>query len=144
MWVTFIKKMKVNLKRINQAFHYEAETEEKIKVSIDANPTIGGEGKGARPMELVLMGLGGCASIDLGLILKKQRQVLEDYQVEVSATRDETPSKAFQSINLHFNLFGSLDSEKVEKAIELTLTKYCSVALSLNKEIEITATYTIK
>jgi putative redox protein len=136
--------MKVNLKRINQAFHYEAETVDKIIVNIDANPTIGGENKGARPMELVLMGLGGCASIDLGLILKKQRQVLEDYQVEVSATRDETTAKAFQSINLHFNLTGKLDAEKVEKAIELTLTKYCSVALSLSKDIELTATYTIK
>jgi len=136
--------MKVNLKRVNQAFHYEAKNEDNIIVNIDANPAIGGEGKGARPMELVLMGLGGCASIDLGLILKKQRQVLDDYQVEVSATRDETPSKAFKSINVHFVLTGSLDADKVEKAIDLTLTKYCSVALSLNKEIEITATYTIK
>lgn len=136
--------MKVNLKRINQAFHYKAVNEDKIVVNIDANPAIGGEGKGARPMELVLMGLGGCASIDLGLILKKQRQELVDYQVEVSATRDETPAKAFQSINLHFNLTGKLDAEKVEKAIELTLTKYCSVALSLSKDIELTATYIIK
>jgi len=136
--------MKVNLKRVNQAFHYEATTDDKLKVNIDSNPAIGGEGKGARPMELVLMGLGGCASIDLGLILKKQRQELIDYEVEVSATRDETPAKAFKSINVHFVLTGSLEAEKVEKAIELTLTKYCSVALSLNKEIEITATYTIK
>jgi putative redox protein len=136
--------MKVNLKRVNQAFHYEAKNEDNIVVNIDANPAIGGEGKGSRPMELVLMGLGGCASIDLGLILKKQRQVLDDYQVEVSAKRDETPSKAFKSINVHFVLTGSLDADKVEKAIDLTLTKYCSVALSLNKEIEITATYTIK
>ncbi|MDF1673871.1 MAG: OsmC family protein [Vicingaceae bacterium] len=135
--------MKINLKRVNQAFHYEAETTDKIIVNIDANPVIGGEGKGARPMELVLMGLGGCASIDLSLILKKQRQELVDYQVEVAATRDETPAKAFESINIHFVLTGSLDADKVEKAIELTLTKYCSVALSLNKAIEITATYTI-
>ncbi|MDF1676919.1 MAG: OsmC family protein [Vicingaceae bacterium] len=136
--------MKVQLNRINHAFHFEASTTDNIKVNIDANPVIGGEGKGARPMELVLMGLGGCASIDLGLILKKQRQELVDYQVEVAANRDETPAKAFESINIHFNLTGNLDAEKVEKAIELTLTKYCSVALSLNKEIEITATYTIK
>ena len=136
--------MEVKLKRINQAFHYEATTTDNIKVNIDANPVIGGEGKGTRPMELVLMGLGGCASIDLGLILKKQRQVLIDYQVEVSAIRDETPAKAFKSINVHFVLTGSLDAKKVEKAIELTLTKYCSVALSLRQSIEITATYTIK
>ena len=136
--------MEVKLKRINHGFHFEAINEDKIKINIDANPEIGGEGKGVRPMQLVLMGLGGCASIDLGLILKKQRQKLVDYQVEVSATRDETPAKAFKSINVHFNLIGNLDAEKVEKAIELTLTKYCSVALSLSKDIEITATYTLK
>jgi len=136
--------MKVSLKRINQAFHYEAATEDKIIVNIDANPVIGGEGKGARPMELILMGLGGCASIDLGLILKKQRQELVDYQVELAASRDETPAKAFKNINIHFNLTGNLDADKVEKAIDLTINKYCSVALSLDKEIKITTTYTIK
>ncbi|MCB9361743.1 MAG: OsmC family protein [Flavobacteriales bacterium] len=136
--------MKVNLKRVNQAFHYEAVNEDKIKVNIDANPAIGGEGKGSRPMELILMGLGGCASIDLGLILKKQRQELMDYQIEITATRDETPAKAFKTIHLHFILTGNLAPEKVEKAIELALTKYCSVALSLSKEIEITTSFKIK
>ncbi len=136
--------MKVNLKRKNKAFHYEATNENKIVINIDGSPEIGGENKGARPMELLLMGLGGCASIDLGLILKKQKQELVDYKVEVSAVRTTDVSKAFESIHLHFNLWGNLDAAKVERAIELTLTKYCSVALSLNKEIKITNTYVIK
>ncbi len=136
--------MKVNLKRVNNAFHYEAVTEDKIKVDIDANPAIGGEGKGTRPMELLLIGVAGCASIDLGLIFKKQKQELTDYEVEVTAVRNENVAKNFKSINLHFNLFGNLENSKVERAIDLTLTKYCSVALSLDKEIEITSTYTIK
>jgi len=136
--------MKVNLKRVNETYHYEAFTEDKIKVDIDANPAIGGEGKGARPMELVLMGVGGCASIDLGLILKKQKQVLSDYSVEITAERNDNTAKNFKSINLHFNLFGKLDDSKVERAIDLTLTKYCSVVLSLNKEIKVTSSYTIK
>ncbi|MDG1475922.1 MAG: OsmC family protein [Vicingaceae bacterium] len=136
--------MKVNLKRVNEAYHYEAFTEDKIKVDIDANSAIGGEGKGTRPMELVLMGVGGCASIDLGLILKKQKQVLLDYSVEITAERNDNTAKNFKSINLHFNLFGKLDDSKVERAIDLTLTKYCSVVLSLNKEIKVTSSYTIK
>ena len=136
--------MKVNLKRVNSAFHYEALTEDKIKVNIDANPSIGGEGKGTRPMELLLMGVAGCASIDLGLILKKQKLELLDYDVEVTAERNDNVAKNFKSIHLHFILFGDLDDSKVERAIELTLTKYCSVALSLDKEIEITSTYDIK
>jgi putative redox protein len=136
--------MKVNLKRINKAFHYEAFTNDKIKVDIDASSAIGGEEKGVRPMELVLMGVGGCASIDLGLILKKQRQELIDYEVEVTAQRNDNDAKNFKTINLHFNLWGNLDNKKVERAIELTLTKYCSVILSLDKSIEITYTYTVK
>lgn len=135
--------MEVNLKRKNKAFHYEAINPDKITVNIDANTAIGGEGKGVRPMELILMGLGGCASIDLGLILIKQKQELTDYQVNITASRKENVAKTFDTINLHFILFGSLDKEKVEKAIDLTLKKYCSVALSLSKEINITSSYTI-
>lgn len=135
--------MQVKLKRINKAFHFEAVNENKIKVNIDANPAIGGENKGARPMELLLMGVAGCASIDLGLILKKQKQVLVDYQVDVTAERNDNTAKNFKSIHLHFTLYGDLAQQKVEKAIELTLTKYCSVALSLDKEIKITSTHSI-
>lgn len=136
--------MKVNLKRVNNAFHYEALTIDNIKVDIDANPAIGGEGKGTRPMELVLMGVAGCASIDLGLILKKQKLELTDYKVEVSAERNDNVAKTFKSINLHFILFGDLEDSKVARAIDLTLTKYCSVVLSLDKDVEITSTYEIK
>jgi putative redox protein len=136
--------MEIKLQRKNKAFHYEAINPDKIIVNIDANAAIGGEGKGVRPMELVLMGLGGCASIDFGLILKKQKQELEDYQVTITATRKDNIAKTFDTINLHFILWGTLDSEKVEKAINLTLTKYCSVALSLSKEIKITSSFTLK
>ena len=136
--------MQVKLKRVNEAFHYEASTVDNIKVNIDANPAIGGEGKGTRPMELLLMGVAGCASIDLGLILKKQKLDLTNYEVEVTAQRNDNIAKTFKSINLHFVLWGDLDSNKVERAIELTLTKYCSVALSLDTAIDITHTYIIK
>lgn len=135
--------MKVILERKNEAFHYEAITDNKIIVQIDGAPEIGGENKGARPMELVLMGIGGCASIDLGIILKKQKLALIDYNVEVNGTRTTDPAKSFKSIHLHFNLWGQLDPNKIERAIELTLTKYCSVVLSLDKEIIITNTFTI-
>ncbi len=135
--------MKVILERKNQAFHYEATNENNIVVNIDGSPEIGGENKGARPMEMLLMALGGCASIDLGLILKKQKQSLLNYKVEINATRTADPSKKFESIHIHFHLWGELDESKIERAIELTLTKYCSVALSLNKDIPITNNFTI-
>ncbi|MFZ9029185.1 MAG: OsmC family protein [Crocinitomicaceae bacterium] len=136
--------MKVVLDRKEEPFHFEAIDENGFKVQMDANPAIGGLEKGMRPMELLLAAAGGCASIDLGLILKKQRQVLEDYQVEVSGTRKTDTSKSFEKIHLHFVLHGNLDSSKVERAITLTVTEYCSVLLSLNKEIEITHSFEIK
>jgi len=135
--------MEVKLKRVNKAYHYEAIGNSKTKVDIDANPAIGGGEKGVRPMELLLMGVAGCASIDLGLILKKQKMNLIDYQVDVTAERNDNVAKNFKSINLHFTLWGDLIEQKVERGIDLTLTKYCSVALSLDKEIEITHTFTI-
>ena len=136
--------MEVKLNRKNDAFHFEAKGDSGYKVSMDASPQIGGENLGNRPMELLLMAVGGCSSIDLGLILKKQRQHLEDYQVVVSGERKTDDSKAFKSIHLNFTLFGDLDSTKVEKALELTVKKYCSVILSLSSDIEINYEFTIK
>lgn len=135
--------MEIHVKRINKAFHYEATTPTNIKVQIDSSIDLGGENKGARPMELVLMGLAGCTSIDFGLILKKQKQELEDYSITVSAVRNENTAKNFKSIHLHFMLKGKLDAAKIERAIALTLTKYCSVALSLSKDVKITSSFDI-
>lgn len=135
--------MKVKLNRKGEPFYFEAIDENGLGTKLDANPAIGGTGKGTRPMDLLLMAAGGCASIDLGLILKKQRQELVDYSVEVSGQRKEDKSKAFSAIHLHFILEGELNIEKVERAIHLTVTEYCSVILSLNKEIEISTSFEI-
>lgn len=135
--------MKIELTRKNKAFHFEAIDSEGLSVQIDGNPQIGGEGKGTRPMELLLMGIGGCASIDLGLILKKQRQSLEEYKVEVTGQRNTETPKELTHAHLHFHLWGDLDSTVVEKAIVLTLQKYCSVILSLNPSISIQYSHTI-
>jgi putative redox protein len=135
--------MSVELKRRNQAFHFEATDGEARVVEIDGAPQIGGEGKGVRPMDLLLMSVGGCSSIDLGLILKKQKQDVTDYTVLVSGERNANDSKAFKAIHLEFVLKGNLDPKKVERAIDLTINKYCSVILSLRENIEITTSYTI-
>jgi len=129
--------MKVELKRKNKAFHYEAKAGEHL-VHIDGNPAIGGEDKGARPMEILLIGVAGCASIDLGLILKKQKQELTDYSVEITGERDEDAAKAFNAIHLLFKLEGDIDEKKANRAAELAVTKYCSAIQSLKKSIEIT------
>ena len=138
------RSMKVELERKNNAFHFVGKGTTGIEVNIDGAPEIGGEDKGIRPMELLLMSIGGCASIDIGLILKKQRQDVIDYGIEVSGVREENDAKNFKSIKIHVKVTGEIEVSKLEKAIELTVTKYCSVLLSLDPKISIETSYKIE
>jgi putative redox protein len=135
--------MNVRIERKALPFYFEASNAKNIIVKMDSSPQIGGQDRGASPMELLLMALGGCVSIDLGLILAKQKQVVDAYTLEINAERDETPAKAFKRIHLQFNLQGEVDKTKAEKAVELALNKYCSVAQSLSKDIEISFTVSV-
>jgi putative redox protein len=136
--------MKVELNRVDDAFHFQAKGASEIVVNIDAAEAIGGKNQGARPMELLLMGLGGCTSIDVILILKKQRQALEDIKLVIEGEREKiegTEMSPFRKINIHFILKGDLDAKKVEKAIELSMEKYCSATAQLSCSAQITHTY---
>ena len=135
--------MRVELKRVNDAFHFVGKGNGEQEVHVDASPEIGGKGKGVRPMELLLISIGGCASIDIGLILKKQRQRLDDYSVELIGVRKEEDPKTFQSIELKVKVTGEINPDNLQKAIELTTSKYCSVLLSLDPDIEIITSYHI-
>ncbi len=119
--------MKVELSRINDAVHFESSGSGDVKVHIDGSPEIGGEGKGVRPMELVLMALGSCSSFDLIQILKKQRQEIEDISVSVEGERADAVPAVFTKIRMQFRLKGDIDLAKAEKAAELAVKKYCSV-----------------
>jgi len=120
--------MKITLNRINQASHYEGSaTSTPVKVHIDGSEAIGGEEKGVRPMELVLMALGSCSVFDLSAILKKQRQEIDDIQVEVEGDRREEIPNIFTKIHISFIIKGNIDAEKAQKAAELAVKKYCSV-----------------
>lgn len=138
--------MKVELNRVDDAFHFEAKGASGISVNIDAAENIGGHNAGARPMELLLMGLGGCTSIDLILILKKQRQPLEDLKLVIDGERvkiEGTEMSPFRKINIHFIFKGNLDKTKVEKAIALSMEKYCSATAQLASSAEITHSFEI-
>ena len=119
--------MKVELKRLNDAVHFEGKGTGDVTVHIDGSEAIGGQGLGVRPMELVLMALGSCSSLDLISILKKQRQQITDLSVSVSGERREEIPTIITKIHILFRLKGSLDAAKVEKAAELAVKKYCSV-----------------
>lgn len=136
--------MEIKLKRLNNNYHLEATGTNGRTVSIDAGPQDGGKDLGVRPMQMLLMGLGGCASIDVISILKKQRQEVEDYDVVVTAERekDKIPS-LFTDIHIKFILTGKIEKEKLEHAIKLSLDKYCSVAKTLEKTANITYSFSI-
>ncbi|PWG78685.1 OsmC family protein, partial [Pararcticibacter amylolyticus] len=119
--------MKIELSRVNDAVHFESSGSGDVKVHIDGSPEIGGEGKGVRPMELVLMALGSCSSFDLIQILKKQRQEIEDISVSVEGERADAVPAVFTKIKMLFHLKGDIDRAKAEKAAELAVKKYCSV-----------------
>jgi len=120
--------MKVELKRLNDAVHFEATgSATSVKVQIDGATSIGGQGLGVRPMELVLMALGSCGVFDLVCILKKQRQEVKDISVSVEGERADKVPSVFTRIHILFKITGKVDQTKAEKAAELAVKKYCSV-----------------
>lgn len=136
--------MKINLKRIDDAFHLEAVNEVGSTVETDGAPAIGGGNKGMRPMQLLLVAAGSCSSMDIISILRKQKQDLKDFEVEITADRekDKMPS-LFENIHIHFTLTGDLVDEKVKRAVNLSADKYCSVIRILEKTATVTTSYKI-
>ena len=111
---------------------------------LDGAPEIGGRNLGVRPMEMVLMGAGGCTALDVVMILKKSRQKISDCMVEIEADRAKEDPKVFTRIHYHFILIGNdLKPQKVERAINLSAEKYCSVSIMLGKTAEITHDFAI-
>ena len=136
--------MEINLVRKSGKFNFEAENEAGFTVELDAKPAIGGEGKGFRPMEMLLIGLGGCSGIDMVNILSKQKEELTDIKINIKATRKEEEVPAiFDVIDIQFNLFGEVSVQKVERALQMTFDKYCSVSNILGRSATINFTYTI-
>ena len=136
--------MKITLKRLDDAFHMQAINEDGCTVDTDGAPAIGGKNQGMRPMQLLLAAAGSCSSIDIVMILKKQKQVLKDIKVEVTAERekDKTPA-LFTDIHLHYILSGELAEEKAKRAIDLSVEKYCSVLKILEQSAKVTSSYKI-
>ena len=136
--------MQIKIKRLNDATHLEATNEAGLTLQMDGAPSVGGEDLAMRPMQVLLSSLGGCSAMDIISILKKQRQPLEDIQFTLDGTREEgkTPS-LFTTIHVTFDLYGNLDQDKVERAIDLSMQQYCSVAKTLEKTAEITYSFEI-
>jgi putative redox protein len=114
-------------------------------ILMDGPPDQGGRNIGVRPMELLLIGLGGCTQFDVLLILRKARQRVTDCVVELTADRAETDPKVFTRIHVHFIVTGrALDPKRVERAINLSAEKYCSASIMLGATANITHDFEIR
>jgi len=114
-------------------------------VVMDGPPEAGGRNLGVRPMEMLLLGLGGCSSFDIVSMLKKGKQDLIDCEVEITAERADTEPKVFTKIHLHFIISGNdLSEKRVSRAIDLSAEKYCSASIMLGKTAQVTHDYEIK
>jgi putative redox protein len=136
--------MKINIKRLNSNYHLLATNEDGNEVHMDSSPDIGGEGLGIRPMHMLLAAVGGCSSIDVILILKKQKQEIESFEVEVEGDKVKVEDHSvFKNIVLHFKISGNVDRDKAERAILLSMDKYCSVSKILQPTATITHKLTV-
>lgn len=133
--------MKITIDRINDDTHMVASNEYGNTIHIDGAPE---NSQGARPMQLLLMAVGSCSAIDVIGILKKQKQPLEDIKIEVDGEREKTGTYSlFKKIHIHYKFYGDIDKKKAERAINLSLDKYCSVSKTLEKTADISYSYSI-
>ena len=113
-------------------------------VVMDGAPEVGGRNLGPRPMEMLLMGAGGCSAFDVVLILQKSRQNVSDCQVQLDATRAETDPKVFTKIHFHFVVSGhGLSNAAVERAVKLSHDKYCSASIMFAQVAQITHSFEV-
>ena len=113
-------------------------------VVMDGPEEFGGRNLGVRPMEMLLLGMGGCTAFDMVHILNKLRQPVKDCVVELSAERADTEPKVFTKIHVHYIVKGkALDEKKVARAVDMTAEKYCSVSIMLAQSVDVTHDFEI-
>ncbi len=136
--------MKARVKWIEDV-SFIGESDSGHAVVMDGAPEAGGRNLGFRPMELLLIGMGGCSSFDVVTILKKARQTITDCVAEITAERASEVPKVFTKIHVHYVVTGKgLAPNQVQRAIDLSIEKYCSASLMLGKTAEVTHDFEIR
>jgi len=136
--------MKARVKWV-EAASFIAESDSGHAILMDGSPEFGGRNLGVRPMEMLLMGMGGCTAFDVVMILNKARQNIVDVVVEMEAKRADTVPKVFTDIHVHFVVKGrELSDKQVKRAVDLSAEKYCSASVMLGKTANITHDYEIQ
>ena len=126
--------IEINVNRKYGDFGFEAKDVNGHTIQMDTSPESGGDNFGIRPMQVLLMGMGGCSAIDIVMILKKQRQTIDDFSMKIEGEREDTKDPSlWKNVNIVFELKGDIDIDKAERACELSINKYCSVAETLRR-----------
>jgi putative redox protein len=126
--------IQIDINRVAGDFGFEAKDAAGHVVRMDSNPEIGGGNFGVRPMQILLMGLGGCSAIDIVSILKKQRQPVDGFSMKVTGDREKGKEPSlWESVHIIFELKGAIDPARAQKACELSMEKYCSVTETLRR-----------
>lgn len=136
--------MKIYLKRSNDAVLFEATNERGHKVMIEGGRSVGGEDTAPYPTELFMMSQAACTAVDVIELLKKMRQPVQHLEIELDGQRaqDQVP-KLFTNIHLHYKLYGNIKPDKAEKAISLSVEKYCTVSKMIDHIAKITYSFEI-
>ena len=129
--------MKVFLERVNSDYLFEVENKNGQKVLLDNSSKTSGKVEGVSPMELLLMGVAGCSAIDIIHILKKGRHEIRSYSSEVVASRREEMPRIFDSVELVITVDTDASDAVLERAVELTKTKYCSAFAVLEASVKV-------
>ncbi len=140
-----MREIKVELERVDDAFHFVARNADGFEVHVDdATAREDGVARGAGPMQLVLMGLAGCSGVDVASILGKSRSRVDSLRILVTGVRARgvVPSP-YLAFHMHFELTGEIEARRVERAVKLSVEKYCSAAATLRHAGPITASYSV-
>jgi len=136
--------MKANIRRVG-GITMVGKSDSGHWVSMDGPESLGGADAGSRPMELFLIGLGGCTGMDVLSILEKKRVKLDDFEIQIDADGATEHPKVFTKIHLKYIFYGNdIPVQAVERAIELSETKYCSATEMLKKSAQIKTEYEIR
>lgn len=122
----------IHLKQVDQDYQFVTTDEAGQTITMDIPEDQGGHGNGVRPMQALLSALGGCSGVDIVMILKKQKETIENLEMEIHGERAVGKEPAlWETIHVVFKLKGSMSKERAEKACSLSMDKYCSVAATL-------------
>ncbi|MFP4005717.1 MAG: OsmC family protein [Candidatus Hadarchaeia archaeon] len=134
--------MRVLVRNI-EGLNFEGKADSNHWVSMDGPSDLGGFEAASKPMELILIALGGCTGMDVVSLMEKMRVEYEDLDIEISASREEEHPKVFSEIEILYKVWGDVDEEKVKRAIDKSQNKYCSVSAMLRNTAEVSYSYEI-